>query len=154
MRTFTDDSGITDLCSLSQSTFLSLNGEQRSVKMWDVRQSERDSTVKVFQDMHNDRVNALERLNQEVFCSTSNDGTVNIWNLKMNKLMKNVPVCTSSRVTAVKFLKQRYMLVAHENKLTLMDVINDFKYIDTYTPNCEDYSSAYSSDSAKGIGHG
>ena len=86
--------------------------------------------------MHNDRVNTLERLNEEMFCSTSNVGTVNIWNLRMNKLMKNVPVCSDSRVTAVKFLKQRYMLVAHENKLSLMDVNSDFNYIDTFVPNC------------------
>lgn len=102
--------------------------------MWDVRAPAQESMVKVFECMHFDQVNQIEKINEEIFCSASNDGTVNIWNLRMNNLMKVVNISKDSRVMAVKFLKQRYMLAVQENTLTLMDVNNDFEVMGSFTP--------------------
>ena len=52
----------------------------------------------------------------------------------MNNLMKVVNISKDSRVMAVKFLKQRYMLAVQENRLTLMDVNNDFKVMGNFVP--------------------
>jgi hypothetical protein len=46
--------------------------------MWDVRAPAQESMVKVFECMHFDQVNQIEKINEEIFCSASNDGTVNV----------------------------------------------------------------------------
>ena len=44
----------------------------------------------------------------------------------MNKLMTSVKISNDDRVQALKFYKNRYMIVAHEHRLTLMNLADNF----------------------------
>jgi len=78
---------VSALCPLSENTFLS-GGFNRTVRLWDVRQ--RRESLKLFTDVSYGKVTALEKFNEEIFASAAEDGMVNIWNTRMNKLIGNV----------------------------------------------------------------
>jgi len=92
---------VTHLKPLTENTFLSAASTQRSVRVWDVRAP--SQSVKMFELTHYSELKAVEKLNEEIFATSSIDGIVNIWNTKMNKLLTSIPV-NDTGVSALKFI--------------------------------------------------
>lgn len=82
--------------------------------------------MKLFKDVHQGRVTAVERFDSNIFATASEDGVVNVWNLKMNKLMTNIKISDDDRVGAFKFYKNRFLIAAHENNLTALNLQDNF----------------------------
>ena len=108
MSTFEADSAITHLKPFTDNAFLAVYGVQRSVRLWDVRQPHQQ--VKMFEQCHYSSIQAVERLNDEIFATAAGDGIINIWNTKMNKLLTSLQVHDQG-VRSLKFLQKRGMLL-------------------------------------------
>jgi WD40 repeat protein len=71
---------VSHLCSLAENTFLSA-GSNRSIFLWDIRQA---TNTKLLQDASRCKLTWIEHLNlQETFATASEDGCINIWDMRM-----------------------------------------------------------------------
>ena len=55
----------------------------RTIKLWDIRIEERRSIINEFKG-HNNWISNLKFINNEIFASTSYDGSVKLWNIGTN----------------------------------------------------------------------
>ena len=73
------NTGVSQLCSLSENTFLS-SGYDNSVRLWDIRQRD---WLKNFQDLNqrsiqSGKITWMQKYNTDTFAIASNDGLVNV----------------------------------------------------------------------------
>ena len=85
---------------MTDYTFLSVSGTRRSVHLWDIRQPNKH--IKSFQKMHHDSLLAIGKLDEETFVTGSEDGMMNIWSIRMSKLMLSISV--GSKVSCLRFI--------------------------------------------------
>jgi len=91
--------------------------------------------LKRFEDAHYGQVACMDSLNDEIFCTGGDDGFLNFWSLRMNKLMMRSSVNSTNqgdRINHIKFVHKTnkgggLMLIGHEDKLTVMSPMDDFK---------------------------
>ena len=70
-----EDSGINNLCSLNDKNLFISSGFNRSISVWDTRQTQ---PILFFKDIHYDQITSVDKFSQEIFASASNDGYVNV----------------------------------------------------------------------------
>lgn len=122
--TFKQDSSVTHLQALTENTFLSVAGTQRSVMQWDIR-APTQSSVK-FEAVHYSEIKAIEKLNEEIFVTSALDGIINIWNTRMRKLLTSI-VVDETGVSSLKFVQKRgVLLCGHESGISFYSVRDDF----------------------------
>ena len=69
------DSGINNLCPLNDKNLFISSGFNRSISVWDTRQTQ---PILFFKDIHYDQITSVDKFNEEIFASASNDGYVNV----------------------------------------------------------------------------
>ena len=47
-------------------------------------------SLKMFESIHYSAIQAIEKLNEEIFATSASDGIINIWNTRMNKLLTSI----------------------------------------------------------------
>lgn len=68
----------------------------------------------------------LQKYNQTIFASACNDGLVNFWDIRKMRLVKQVEMPAHGSISALQFAKKRqYMLVAHDHKLSVINISTD-----------------------------
>ena len=81
----------------------------------------------MFELTHYSDLKAVEKLNDEIFATSSIDGIINIWNTRMNKLLTSISV-NDSGVSALKFIQKRGLLICgHQSGLTCYSVTDNFQ---------------------------
>lgn len=70
-----EDSGINNLCQLNDKNLFISSGFNRSISVWDTRQTQ---PILFFKDIHYDKISAIDKFNTEIFASASEDGFVNV----------------------------------------------------------------------------
>jgi len=70
-----EDSGINNLCSLNYHNLFISSALNRSISVWDTRQTQ---PILYFKDIHYDTITSVDKFNQQIFASASDDGYVNV----------------------------------------------------------------------------
>eukprot|EP00347_Sterkiella_histriomuscorum_P023283 403335241 len=116
------DSSPSIITFLNTSTFLT-SGHDGGIRLWDMRESV--PHIQTYHKYHNDQVTAIDRLSQHIFASSSDDSNINMWDIRMPKMLKQIWF-DGDRVGSIKFIQQNHLVVAHENNLTLMGFKDNF----------------------------
>jgi len=141
-----EDSGINNLCSLNDKNLFISSGFNRSISVWDTRQTQ---PILFFKDIHYDQITSVDKFSQEIFASASDDGFVNIWDLRMGEFIKQLKVENNERISSIKFVNsftstssshsshssrkgynqaetQKYLLIAHADKVSVLSGKDNF----------------------------
>ena len=70
-----EESGINNLCSLNDQNLFISSALNRSISVWDTRQPQ---PILFFKDIHYDTITSVDKFNQQIFASASDDGYVNV----------------------------------------------------------------------------
>ena len=133
---FDDFTGINNLCSLNVKNLFISSGLNRSISVWDTRQTQ---PILFFKDIHYDTITSIDNYNEEIFASASDDGYVNIWDLRMGEFIKQLKVENNERIAAIKFVQTfntgKHLLVAHSDKVSVLSAKDNFTKRITYKIN-------------------
>ena len=80
-----EESGVNNLCSLNDQNLFISSGLNRSISVWDTRHPQ---PVLFFKDIHYDTITSIDKFNEQIFASASDDGYVNVWDLRMGEFVK------------------------------------------------------------------
>lgn len=70
-----EDSGVNNLCSLNGKNLFISSAYNKSISVWDTRQTQ---PILYFKDIHYDTITAVDKFNNQIFASSSDDGYVNV----------------------------------------------------------------------------
>ena len=107
-----EDSGINNLCSLNDRNLFISSGFNRSISVWDTRQTQ---PILFFKDIHYDQITSVDKFSQEIFASASDDGYVNIWDLRMGEFIKQLKVEDNERIADIKFVNANGSSASHSS---------------------------------------
>mmetsp|Transcript_31679 Transcript_31679/g.48483 ORF Transcript_31679/g.48483 Transcript_31679/m.48483 type:complete len:192 (+) Transcript_31679:7734-8309(+) len=103
-----------------------------------------------FKDVHYDTVTSLEKLNEHVFVSASDDGFINLWDLRKASLYKQLKAGNNERVSSIKIVggpsrsnysstyshqstpQFRSLFIAHSNKVSILSEADNFMHRRTF----------------------
>uniref|UniRef100_A0A7S3CQX4 Uncharacterized protein n=1 Tax=Strombidium rassoulzadegani TaxID=1082188 RepID=A0A7S3CQX4_9SPIT len=133
------ESGVSNLCSLNDQNLFISSGFNRSISVWDTRQSQ---PILFFKDIHYDTITSIDKFNSQIFASASDDGFVNIWDLRMGEFVKQLRVEGNQRISKIKFVNSssaprdqspmqpsaasEFLVVAHSNQLSVLSSKDNF----------------------------
>ena len=129
-----EESGINNLCSLNDQNLFISSALNRSISVWDTRQPQ---PILFFKDIHYDTITSVDKFNQQIFASASDDGYVNVsffiskhffvqmWDLRMGEFIKQLKMENNERISSVKFVNE-HLLVAHSDKVSILSSKDNF----------------------------
>jgi len=142
-----DISGINNLCPLNDTNLFISSGNNRNISVWDTRQ---EKPLTYFKDIHYDTITSLSKLSENIFASSSLDGFINIWDLRIADINKQLKSENNEPISCIKFVGQNtpnynsinsmnsspsdqtHLLVAHSNKLSVLSQNDNFTKRSTF----------------------
>ena len=71
-----------------------------------------------------------------MFASASEDGYVNIWDLRMGEFIKQLKVDNNEPISSIKFVcegNKKHLIIAHSDKLSILSAKDNFNKRHTYS---------------------
>ncbi|CDW85560.1 wd40 repeat-containing protein [Stylonychia lemnae] len=121
-----------ELINVLNKNCLLSTGSDGGIRLWDIRQPE--APVQTYHKFHYDKINTIDNLSGYVFASASDDSNINMWDIRMSKMLKQIRF-ENDHVGCIKFIKQNYLIASHANQLTLLSIRDNFTTRQTFAQN-------------------